>query len=169
MGWAVGEDTRFGMERDIGYGVPAICDHPGCGKPIDRGLGYVCGDDVYGGEDGCGLFFCGEHLAMQLKEDCLGTEDEDWTKFICERCRNDEPHFDLTPDTHEWIMHKAIHSSWKTWRKENPAWCWANVTLGFWLVRQYWAIWDAGRWFWEPGFVWRVRVKWSQVRRKMGF
>ena len=41
MGWAVGFDNNW--NRDIGYGVPAICDFPGCGEEIDRGLGYVCG------------------------------------------------------------------------------------------------------------------------------
>ena len=36
MSWAVGFDSQW--DRDIGYGVPAYCDHPGCGKEIDRGL-----------------------------------------------------------------------------------------------------------------------------------
>jgi len=166
MGWAVGEDTRFGMERDIGYGVPAICDHPGCGKPIDRGLGYVCGGDVYGGDDGCGLFFCGEHLSHRIEDE--GTKDEHWTPALCDRCHEYEPHFDLTPDVHEWILWKACHPSWKACRMLNPGWCRSNVTLGFWLLRQYWMIWDAGRWFWEPGRLWRMKGLWSHIRRKMG-
>jgi len=40
MGWAVGYDNRW--SRDIGYGVPAWCDEPGCSEAIDRGLAYVC-------------------------------------------------------------------------------------------------------------------------------
>lgn len=36
MGWSIGFDTRW--KRDIGYGVPAECDHPTCGAQIDRGL-----------------------------------------------------------------------------------------------------------------------------------
>ena len=40
MGWAIGYDGRW--ERDIGYGVPAVCDHPDCNVRIDRGLDYVC-------------------------------------------------------------------------------------------------------------------------------
>src|SRR5690606_23075125 len=53
MGWAVGYDSNW--NRDIGYGVPTTCDHPGCNEKIDRGLSYVCGDEPYGGEHGCGL------------------------------------------------------------------------------------------------------------------
>ena len=43
MGWSIGFDTRW--NRDIGYGVPAYCDHPGCNKEIDRGLSHVCGGE----------------------------------------------------------------------------------------------------------------------------
>lgn len=41
MGWSIGFDSNW--NRDIGYGVPAFCDHPGCTAEIDRGLAYVCG------------------------------------------------------------------------------------------------------------------------------
>lgn len=85
MGWQVGYDGNW--KRDIGYGVPAICDRPGCGADIDRGLGYVCGGEPYGGEHGCGLFFCGEHL-------WVGGERQQ-----CERCIDGEPPFEATPDT----------------------------------------------------------------------
>ncbi|HEV7521417.1 MAG TPA: hypothetical protein VGP89_09990, partial [Candidatus Angelobacter sp.] len=60
MGWSLGFDSNW--QRDIGYGVPAYCDHPKCNKKIDRGLSYVCGGEPYGGELGCGLYFCSEHL-----------------------------------------------------------------------------------------------------------
>ena len=43
MGWSIGFDRRW--NRDIGYGVPATCDQPGCGADIDRGLAFVCGGD----------------------------------------------------------------------------------------------------------------------------
>ena len=55
MGWSLGYDSNW--NRDIGYGVPAYCDHPYCNEEIDRGLSYVCGDALYGGDRGCGLFF----------------------------------------------------------------------------------------------------------------
>ena len=79
MGWSIGFDKRWGKYgRDIGYGVPATCDHPGCGEEIDRGLSYVCGGDAYGGEHGCGLFFCREHLTYEERDGHLVP--------LCERC-----------------------------------------------------------------------------------
>lgn len=102
MSWAVGYDSNW--KRDIGYGVPATCDRPGCGAVIDRGLSYVCaGQEPYGGDDGCGLFFCGEHLAHQ-----------------CERCAAGQPPFDPTPDVREWLEWKLADESWGPWRDENP-------------------------------------------------
>ena len=102
MGWAVGYDEHW--KRDIGYGVPSICDYPNCNEEIDRGLGYVCGGDPYGGDDGCGLFFCDKHGGMRL----------------CERCQNGQEPFTPKPDTKEWIHHKLTDPSWEQWRKENP-------------------------------------------------
>ena len=62
MGWShCGTDDNG---REIGYGVPAVCDFPGCGKPIHRGLAYVCGQMHGGGDHGCGGYFCYEHLFM---------------------------------------------------------------------------------------------------------
>lgn len=106
MGWSVGYDSNW--NRDIGYGVPAICDHPGCGAAIDRGLAFVCGGEPYGGEHGCGLFFCGGHML-------LGTRRQQ-----CERCENGQPPFEATPDTREWTEWKLADESWGPWRDENP-------------------------------------------------
>jgi hypothetical protein len=106
MSWAIGFDSRW--NRDVGYGVPAICDHPGCGEAIDRGLAYACGGEPYGGEHGCGLFFCGEHLLMG------GPRQQ------CERCMDDQPPFEATPDTREWAEWKLADESWAAWRAENP-------------------------------------------------
>ena len=106
MGWSVGFDSNW--NRDIGYGVPATCDYPGCGEAIDRGLGYVCGGEPYGGEDGCGLYFCGEHMLLG------GSRQQ------CERCAEGEPPFEATPDTREWIEWKLTDESWAAWRDENP-------------------------------------------------
>ena len=101
MGWSIGYDNNW--HRDIGYGVPSVCDYPNCNEKIDRGLSYVCGEEPYGGEKGCGLFFCGKH------------------KFdLCERCENGEEPFEAKPDTKEWIRHKITDESWEEWRKENP-------------------------------------------------
>lgn len=112
MGWSIGYDMNWW--RDIGYGVPATCDHPGCGKAINRGLGHVCGGDVYGGEHGCGLFFCSDHLGPSGGED-------GWA-MVCERCQHgeDAEWFDPTPDTPEWIAHKLTDESWAKWRASDP-------------------------------------------------
>lgn len=103
MGWSLGWDSKW--SRDIGYGVPAYCDHPNCLREINRGLGYVCGGQPYGGERGCGLYFCGHHLFPTL----------------CESCGKKRRHdFLATPDHPKWIKHKLTHRSWKQWRDEHP-------------------------------------------------
>lgn len=111
MGWAVGYDSQW--SRDVGYGVPAICDFPTCEREIDRGLGYVCGGDVYGGEHGCGLFFCwDEHLEYD--------ERDDKAIQLCPACRAGEKPYEPKPDTDEWVKWKLTHESWEQWRNENP-------------------------------------------------
>jgi hypothetical protein len=112
MGWSVGFDTTW--NRDIGYGVPAICDKPGCGKAIDRGLAYVCGGEPYGGEHGCGLYFCEEHRPGVIEY------GKRWAA-VCERCEAGEQPFTPTPDTAEWLEWKLTDESWAQWRSENPA------------------------------------------------
>ena len=108
MGWAVGYDDNWG--RDIGYGIIAFCDHPDCNEEIDRGLAYVCaGEQLYGGE-GCGLYFCGKHLASYKSK--LG--------FSCERCGKGKKPFQPKPEHPLWIRFKLIDLSWGTWRKECP-------------------------------------------------
>lgn len=109
MGWSIGYDST--RKRDIGYGVPSTCDHPGCGKEINRGLGYVCANEVpYGGE-GCGLFFCDEHKFPSDIND----------GHFCQRCCEGKDPFDATPDVPRWIEWKLTDWSWQRWRDENPA------------------------------------------------
>ena len=103
MGWAVGYDTKW--SRDIGYGVPSVCDHPDCGEKIDRGLAYVCGGEPYGGEWGCGLYFCPKHRGHDS---------------LCERCAAEQDPFTPKPDTLEWINHKLADPSWAEWRAAYP-------------------------------------------------
>lgn len=101
MGWSLGWDNNW--NRDVGYGVPAQCDQPRCKALIDRGLGYVCGNQPYGGEGGCGLYFCGKH-------------QRDFAQR-CERCVNGEEPFKPKPDVKEWIDFKMKDASWKKWRE----------------------------------------------------
>jgi hypothetical protein len=104
MSWAIGFDANW--QRDIGYGVPATCDAPGCGAHIDRGLSYVCGNEPYGGDRGCGLYFCDKHQVGR------------WQR--CTRCTNYRQPYKPSPDVREWIEHKLTDESWEQWRKENP-------------------------------------------------
>lgn len=110
MGWSIGYDDNW--KRDIGYGVPAVCDHPGCNEKIDRGLAYVCGGEPYGGEDGCGLYFCAQHLH-------LGVDGKDHQ--VCQQCANWLHPFEPKPDIAEWMHHKLTCPTWQQWRDENPS------------------------------------------------
>lgn len=99
MSWSIGYDNTW--KRDIGYGVPAYCDYPGCGAEIDRGLSYVCCDQKpYGGDDGCGLFFCAAHLGH--------------------KCNKAHINFQPTMDHPDWIKWKLTDESWQQWRDMNP-------------------------------------------------
>jgi hypothetical protein len=103
MGWFLGYDSNW--KRDIGYGVPAVCDHPRCNTKIDRSLSYVCGNqEPYGGEEGCGLYFCHAHGGGSL----------------CARCNVDAAPFEPKPETFEWMQFKLTDDSWAEWRHENP-------------------------------------------------
>ncbi len=113
MSWAVGFDTDW--QRDIGYGVPAFCDHPSCDAVIDRGLSYVCGGDPYGGDQGCGLYFCLDHL--------IGCPQ------LCIRCGHHHQPFESKPDHPDWITHKLTDKTWAAWRDEHPEYVSANAFL----------------------------------------
>lgn len=105
MGWQIGYDTQW--KRDIGYGVPALCDHPDCNEVIDRGLGFVCAEQrPYGGENGCGLFFCEAHSVNSSHQ--------------CERCAGEQLPFEAKPDVRKWVRWKLTHHSWEEWREQNP-------------------------------------------------
>ena len=114
MSWAVGYDENH--HRDIGYGVPCICDHPDCNEKIDRGLSYVCGGEPYGGDEGCGLFFCDDHLGYCLTENSFYNDTP--LVPLCDRCKKKEPPYEPKPDTPEWIHHKSTDPSWEEWRQE---------------------------------------------------
>jgi hypothetical protein len=112
MGWSIGYDSNW--NRDIGYGVPAYCDHPGCKAEIDRGLAHVCGGDPYGGEKGCGLYFCEEHLFYHEFRDKE-------VKQVCHRCDQHKQPYKQTQDHPDWIKWKLTDESWEQWRQENPS------------------------------------------------
>jgi hypothetical protein len=109
MGWSIGYDDRW--KRDVGYGVPAVCDEPGCDTRIDRGLGYVCGGEPFGGEEGCGLFFCSRHRFLYVRGK---------SHVVCARCRDGAEAHEPKRDLPEWVNHKLTDESWAEWRAENP-------------------------------------------------
>jgi hypothetical protein len=112
MGWSIGYDPEW--NRDIGYGVPAWCDHPKCNAEIDRGLAHVCGDSPYGGEHGCGLYFCEEHHSGSRER------NED-AHNLCPRCTAYRPPYKRPKVEHpRWIDHKLKDPSWAKWRADNP-------------------------------------------------
>lgn len=103
MGWSIGINSN---DRDVGYGVPAYCDHPQCNAEIDRGISYICGGEPDGGEEGCGLFFCAKHQVGRHQR--------------CERCVRDNDPFPEKADHPRWLAWKLNDESWAQWRKENP-------------------------------------------------
>lgn len=97
--WGMGWDSKW--RRWVGDCVPSICDEPSCDEEIDRGLSHVCGGDSFGGEYGCGLYFCEDHLVTTTVIDVSTWVD------VCERCSKGEQPFEPKADT-------------KQWRDENP-------------------------------------------------
>ena len=111
MGWSIGTGQNG---RDIGYGVPALCDHPKCDVKIDRGISYLCGGLSWG-EYGCGLYFCDKHMPGYRKP--RGSDDE---VQQCTRCYNYRPPFEPKEDIQEWIDWKLTDESWAKWREQHP-------------------------------------------------
>lgn len=130
MGWAIGTGENG---RDIGYAVPAICDHPDCNEEIDRGFSYCCGE--YTTDEGCGLYFCGSHL-MTVENPLTDEEDDNaYSPQLCDACAlywklrqiDDEVAWELAPKGYEpkpdalkWVYWKLHDMSWDEWRKNNP-------------------------------------------------
>ncbi len=79
MGWGNCGHDKLG--RPIGYYHLGTCDHPGCNKPIDRGLDYACGGMHGNDEYSCDKYFCHDHLRVaefkdgSVKALCLVCEE----------------------------------------------------------------------------------------------
>ena len=116
MGWSIGYDSKWG--RDIGYGVPALCDHPDCNDKIDRGISFLCGGVGYCDDGGCGLFFCGKHMGWKYCEKCIVAIDSETGEPLDDVPPLDP--FNAKPDIAEWAQWKLTHHSWQGWREDNP-------------------------------------------------
>lgn len=122
MGWSFGYSEAWG--RDIGYGVPAWCDHPDCAEVIHRGLDFKCGHEPEGrNPHGCGLYFCPEHLGWGYDAEGNDLVDEHGNPYMqrCDRCIDRRKPFEPKPDHPRWIHHKLTDSSWNSWRAEHVA------------------------------------------------
>lgn len=108
MYWAIGFDEHW--NRDIGFDVPAVCDHPGCNTAINRGIDYVCGGEPYGGDSNCGLYFCKNHLQMKL------LQSGESLVQVCTQCSAGKKPFQPSTDTEEWINYKQTSNYWAGWR-----------------------------------------------------
>lgn len=82
--------------REAGYGVAAECDKDGCHVQIDRGLGWLCGDNPLGHKDadesGCGNYFCSDHGHAH---DCPAPQcgyNEDESEYCVLVTGHDAPH-----------------------------------------------------------------------------
>lgn len=79
--------------REAGYGVEATCDKPACETKIDRGLGYLCGENPNGHRDesepGCGNYYCGTHSA---DHDCPNPECGAYSMEGALHCELAKPH-----------------------------------------------------------------------------
>ncbi len=115
MYWSIGYDERW--NRDIGFDVPGCCDHPDCNKDINRGMDHVCGGEPYGGESGCGLYFCDQHREAKV------TAASEEAIPLCSQCTAGKEPFTPTPDTEEWVNYKQTSNYWAGWRTyhENKA------------------------------------------------
>ncbi len=91
MGWSGPMPNAEG--RMVGYAVDAVCDAPGCEEAIDRGLAYVCGDMHDGGDYGCGLYFCGNHLFFGIPGQICEPCNVEWEKEHPEEVAADEQEF----------------------------------------------------------------------------
>lgn len=79
MGWgSCGEDS---LGCPIGYMHDAKCDHPGCGKEINRGLAYACGGMHGKTEFGCEKYFCEDHRENYVYDRVCDTYAR-----VCDEC-----------------------------------------------------------------------------------
>lgn len=90
--------------REAGYGVEATCDKSGCETEIDRGLGYLCGQNPDGWRDadepGCGNYYCETHRYGE--HDCTNAEcgkySADGNSYCGLVTKHDGPHKDTNDD-----------------------------------------------------------------------
>lgn len=88
MGW--GNCGLDNLGRPIGYNFEGTCDYPECEEKIYRGLDAVCGSMHYGGEFGCGRYFCSKHLIIGKENLCPNCYEEYIKKIMEKKMNNNE-------------------------------------------------------------------------------
>jgi len=109
-----GYGTPDAPDRPAGYLVLATCDARGCGAPIDRGLGYLCGDHPHGPFDnapGCGRYYCSDHLGwVGERGGCQHGGKRAWGEVLSDLV----PNADGTRVCCDQIGHPGLHA----WARE---------------------------------------------------
>lgn len=103
MTWAIGWDSNY--QRWKGYGVPCVCEHPGCSVEIHRGLAHVCA--------GCSMYFCDAHGADCYCKRCEETLLDDDLEPIKDAQIDPYP---CKPELEKWLQHLETDASWEEWR-----------------------------------------------------
>lgn len=79
---------KLSSGKEAGYGVSAICEHPGCDAEIDRGMSYACGGEP--GEQGgwsCEGYFCPKHLyCVGVLPDTEASTELRFAVSLCAQC-----------------------------------------------------------------------------------
>lgn len=133
MGYSIFDQVINGVERDAGYGVIALCDHPNCTAVIDRGMGYACCDAIH--HDGsCGGFYCSEHIMLWSvisKDEFEGLDDKEIQKLLEQYGLSDQYSPSNMPEFNECeqfnhCQHEPIQSKtaqgWVDWIKKDDSW-----------------------------------------------
>ncbi|OHU12795.1 hypothetical protein [Mycobacteroides chelonae] len=121
MGWSISYSEKW--QREIGYGVPAYCDQPGCRVKIHRDVEQACGGIPDPGKHGCGLYFCSRHLHSSYTPDGMDDlldDDGELYPLRCSRCINGRDPFPPSDEHPEWMRWKLKDESWSQWRTDNP-------------------------------------------------
>lgn len=132
MSWSIGYCEK--QKRDVGYGVLAICDHPGCTAEIDRGMDYICCEDINHNAC-CGAFYCAEHRDNYVYGDEIDDMDDEELEALNINVESQEVYDavedgDIVKCRHEpiekgkenaaWLEHCLKDETWQKWRNENP-------------------------------------------------
>lgn len=90
--------------KEAGYLVDAICEHPGCNVPIDRGIDYLCGSEP-GDQRGtsCEGYFCLKHTyRVTIARDTHAFRQLCEYSDLCAQCTSKAAHLDWIEQAAEY-------------------------------------------------------------------